>query len=233
MAKKKKRVTRKQLLKEPDEFLTFSAKTIRFLQENQNQVSYVLIGIVVVVLGVFAFRYFSGVSERKAYALFDEALVHYVGQASPTQSAQPNEIAKGKFGEILQKYASTKAARLSLPLYADMQYKAGSYDEAIELYRKALKGFAEEQSILAIIWTDLGYAYEGKKDYQSAADCFEKVVDFQGDFMKADAYFNLGRMYEALNQNEKARQAFETVANDYTDSIHGKLAKHKAVQLKG
>jgi len=233
MAKAQKRITRKKLLKEPDEFLTFSAKTIRFIQENQNRVSYVLIGIVVVVLGIFAFRYFSGVTARKAYALFEEGLVHYVGQASQGQSTELDEMAKAKFGEVIREYGSTKAAKLTLPLYADMHYKSGSYDKAVELYRQALKAFAEEPSILAIIWNDLGYAYEGKKDYQSAVDCFQKVIAFEGNFLKADAYFNLGRMYEALNQNQKALEAFETVASNYADSVHGKLAGDKASRLKG
>jgi len=233
MVKAKKRITRKALLKEPDEFLTFSGKAIRFVHENQKQVSYVLIGMVVVVLGFLAFRYFSSVTERKAYDLFEEGLVHYVGQLSQAQSTQLNEMAKGKFAEILQKYGSTKAARLSLPLYADMHYKVGAYDKAVELYRQALKRFAEEPSILAIIWHDLGYAYEGKKDYPSSIECFQKVIAFEGHFLKADAYFNLGRMYEALNQNEKALEAYETVASDYTDSVHGKLAGEKVVRLKG
>ena len=233
MAKVKKRISRKELLKGPDEFLTFSAKTIRFVQENQNQVSYMLIGIIVVVLGFFIFRYFSGVSERNAYALFDEGFIDYVGQASQPQSAQLTEMAEKKFGEILKDYSSTKAAKLSLPLYGDMQFRAGSYDKAIELYRQALKSYSEEPSILPILWNDLGYAYEGKKDYASAVDCFQKVIAFQGDFLKADAYFNLGGMYEALNQKDKASQAFETVASVYADSVHGKLAKEKAMRLKG
>ena len=71
---KKKRVTRKQLLKEPDEFLTFSAKAIAYSRENQKQISYALIGIVVVLVLFFGFRYFSNLSERRAYALFEEGL---------------------------------------------------------------------------------------------------------------------------------------------------------------
>ena len=34
----KKRVSRKQLLKEPDEFLTFSAQALQFARENQKSI---------------------------------------------------------------------------------------------------------------------------------------------------------------------------------------------------
>jgi tetratricopeptide (TPR) repeat protein len=230
---KKKRITRKELLKEPDEFLTFSAKTIRFTQEHQNLVFYTFIGLVVLVLGFFAFRYFSAVSERKAYALFEEGLVHYRSQGFQTSSDERNDLAKEKFGEIIEKYGSSAAARLALPLFADAHYRSGAYDQAIGFYRKALNAFGEEQTMLAVIWNDLGYAYEGKKDHQSALDCFQEVIALEGDFLKADAYFNVGRMHEALNQDQKALEAFEKVVNDYPNSVHGKLAEEKLKGLKG
>jgi tetratricopeptide (TPR) repeat protein len=230
---KKKRVSRKQLLKEPDEFLTFSAKMINFAHENQNQVTYALIAIVVAVMAVFAFRYFSSVSERKAYALFEEGLAYYVGQTFNEQSAQFDEAAKGKLAKLLQDYSSTKAARLSLPLYADMNYKEGSYDKAIELYRKALEDFSHEQSLIAILWNGLAYSYEGKRDYQSALGCFQKVAELKGNFLKAETYFNIGRMHEAMNNKQKAMEAYDRVANEYANSIHGKMAKDKTLRLKG
>jgi tetratricopeptide (TPR) repeat protein len=229
---KKKRVTRKALLKEPDEFLTFSAKTIQFVQQNQKQVTYGLIGVLVVVLGLFVFRYYSSVTERKAYALFEQGIVHYMGQAPQGQSTQLEETAKEKFAEVVEKYPTTKAGGLSLPLLADMHYRTGSYDKAIALYEQALKNFEQEPSVMTIIWNGQGYAYEGKKDYQSAIDSFQKIIATEGTFMKAEAYFNLGRMYELLNNREKALEAYGKVADQYADSVHGSLAKEKVQRLK-
>lgn len=233
MAKKKKRLTRKQLLKEPDEFLTFSAKMIQFATENQRRICYALIGLVVVMLVLGAFRYFSNLSERKAYALFEEGLVHYLGQVSGGKSAHFDEAAKAKFAELLRNYPSTKAAQLSLPLYADMNYKEGLYDEAIELYRGALEAFSEEAGFQQLMWNGLAYAYEGKGDYRSAAQCFQKLTHSESGFMKAGAYFNLGRIYEALNNREKAMEAYNTVVTEFPGSVHGKIAEEKVLGLKG
>lgn len=84
---KKKRVTRKQLLKEPDEFLTVSAKTIQFMANNRRLVFGVAIGVVVAALAVAGLRYSSQVSERKAYALFEQGRIRYLaeilGKTSP------------------------------------------------------------------------------------------------------------------------------------------------------
>ena len=46
----KKKVTRKELLKESDEFLTFSSRAIVFAREHSRHFQYVGIGIVVIIL---------------------------------------------------------------------------------------------------------------------------------------------------------------------------------------
>ena len=38
--------------------------------------------------------------------------------------------------------------------------------------------------------------------------------------------------YEAMNNLEKATEAYDKVANQYADSIHGKIAKEKTLRLK-
>ena len=53
----KKRVTRKQLLKEPDEFLTFTEKAVLFIKEHDREFKYVagaLAAILLIYLGVNA-----------------------------------------------------------------------------------------------------------------------------------------------------------------------------------
>ncbi len=228
---KKKRVTRKELLKGPDEFLTVSAKVIRFAAENQRQIAYATIGLVAGVLVIFLYQYVSARSERKAFALFQEGFAHHVNFTS-TPSADSDAIAKEKFTEVLEKYGSTSAARLALPMKGDLDYRQGAYDEAIALYEKALKAFSEDQGFRSLMWNNLGYAYEGKKDYRSAVQWFQRLAD-EGELMKADAYFNLGRMYEALNEKQKALEAYNKVVKDYGESVHAQPAKEKVAHLEG
>ncbi len=230
---KKKRVTRKQLLKEPDEFLTFSAKAIRFGAENQKAISYALIALVVVVLSVALFRYFSNLSERKAYAVFEQGLVHYMGQAPGKTSAHFQEKAKEAFAEVLRKYPSTRAAELSLPLYADISYEEGAYDQAVELYQRALEVLSQDKTLQRLLWNDLAYAYEGKKDYNTAAQYYEKITGSEGAFLKADAYFNLGRIYEAMGNQEGARKAYDQLVKDYPGAANFQIAKEKLGRLEG
>lgn len=230
---KKKRVTRKELLKEPDEFLTLSSKIIRFAQNNQRLVNCVGIGVVVVLLGFFAYRYLSGLSEQRAYALFEQGFSHYMAQPLGQAQDAPDPVSRDNFIQVLEKYPSTKAARLTAPLLADTYAKSGDYDKAIELYNKALEDFPGEPGLRAILWNGLGYALEGKKDYKSAAEAFRRITTLPGDFLKAEAYFNLGRMYELTGDKEKASAAFKQVAEAYPDSMHGAMAKERVARRNG
>ncbi len=230
---KKKRITRKQLLKEPDEFLTFSGKAIEFFRTNQRQITYALIGIVIIVIGFAAFRYFSNLSERKAYALLNDGLVYYTNQASEQKTGHVNKVAKEKFGQLVRDYSTTSAGRLGLSLYGDINYKESSYDKAVEVYEKALKAFSKDKALQPLMWNSLAYAYEGKQDYNSAIQCWQKIVDLEGKLAKTDAYFNLGRMYETQDNRKKAIEAYSKVAGDFPGSAYSEIAQEKVMRLKG
>ncbi len=230
---KKKRISRKKLLKEPDEFLTFSARAIRFVVDNQRPVFGILIGVVVVVLAFAGFRYFSNLSEKKAYAMFEQGRMHYMAENSQDTKAPEQEKAAEQFEKVITKYPSTDAARFSLLIYADMSYQNGDYQRAIELYQKALGAFSGEGSIQKLIWNGLAYAYEAQKDYKSAAEYFQRITETQDEFIKADACYNLGRTMDALNHQEKALEAYNKVVQAHPGSVGFKIANEKVIRLKG
>ena len=67
MAKKQKK-TRKELLKEPDEFMTLTGKVIGFAVDHRTQLTYglgIVLALVIIVSGV---RFFSIRAEKKSAA---------------------------------------------------------------------------------------------------------------------------------------------------------------------
>ena len=227
---KKKRITRKQLLKEPDEFLTVSAKTIQFMANNRKLVLGVVMGVVVAVITIVGLRYYSQVSERKAYALYEQGRKHYLveilGNTSPLtldETAEP-------FERVLMKYNSTNAASLSLMAYANLSYHRGDYERAIGLYQRATSAFRKDGAVLKLIWNGLAYAYEAEDNFESAAEHYQKITDSQDEFMKGDAYYNFARMMEAMNDQEKAIETYEEVVKAYPDSVGFQIAREKVLR---
>ena len=69
--------------------------------------------------------------------------------------------------------------------------------------------------------------YQAKKDYQAAANHFEKIVSEPDVPMKDEALFNLGEIYEKLGNTEKSQAAFKKILSDYTDSIYIEVVKER------
>ena len=226
MAKKRKK-TRKELLKEPDEFLTLSSKLIGLAIDYKTHLTYALGIILIIVVIISGIRFFSIRSENNASALLDESLTKY---NSLKAEKQPDEIygaVSADFQFILNKYRSKESAKLARLIFANICYNAGKYKQAIELYKSALADFAKYPMIHHQILSNLGYAYEQEEDYSTAVGYFEKISSATGSIRRDEALYHLGRLYDKLGENEKSREAYNKILTDHQDFIYIDLVKER------
>jgi len=226
MAKKRKK-TRKELLREPDEFMTISGKLIGFAVDHKNQLAYALGIIVILALIISGYRFFSIRAENNAAALLDKSLTKY---NSLKADKQPDEVygeVSADFQFILDKYKGKESAKLARIIYANICYNAGKYKQAIELFKTALTDFAKYPMIHQQILSNLGYAYEQEKDYSTAVGYFEKISTAPEPIMRDEALFHLGRLYDKLGENEKSREAYNKILTDHQDFIYIDLVKER------
>ena len=226
MAKKRKK-TRKELLKEPDEFLTISSKLIKLAIEYKTHLSYALGAILVLVVIISGIRFFSIRAENNASALLDKSLTKY---NSIKSEKQPDEVygeVSADFQFILNKYKGKESAKLARLIYANICYNAGKYKQAIELYKTALTDFTKHSMIHHQILSNLGYAYEQEDDYSTAVGYFEKISSAPEPIMRDEALYHLGRLYDKLGENEKSREAYNKILTDHQDFIYIDLVKER------
>jgi len=226
MAKKRKK-TRKELLKEPDEFLTISSKLIKLAIEYKTHLSYALGIILVLAVIISGIRFFSIRAENNASALLDQSLTKY---NSIKAEKQPDEVygeVSAEFQFILNKYKGKESAKPARLIYANICYNAGKYKQAIELYKTALTDFAKYPMIHHQILSSLGYAYEQEEDYSTAVGYFEKIYSAPEPIMRDEALYHLGRLYDKLGENEKSREAYNKILTDHQDFIYIDLVKER------
>ncbi len=228
----KKRVTRKQLLKEPDEFLTFSRKLFNFCVEHAN---YLMIGfgaVVALILLISGMRYLSKQSEIKAFTLLDEATKSYNTLKDEAEGSETDiDALKDRFALILDKYAGKDAGKLARITLADICFQKKEFDRAADLYRRALDDFETEPLIKYRLLEGLGYAYAGKQDFENAAKYFEMIVAAADAPAKDEALFNLAGLYDAMTLGEKSRQTYQKIVSDHQDSMYRNLAEEKIADL--
>ena len=226
MAKKRKK-TRKELLKEPDEFMTLSGKLIGFAVDHKNQLTYALGIIVALALIISGFRFLSIRSENKASALLDQSITKYENVKDDEKPAETYDRVSADFQLILDKYGNKQSGKIARLTYANICYQTGKYDQAIELYKRSLKDFENHAAIHNQVTGSLGYAYAQKKDYTSAVGYFEQLSSAPDSIMKGEALYHLGWLYDKLGQTEKSKDAYNKILSDHQDFIYIDLVKEK------
>ena len=227
MAKKAKKITRKQLLNQPDEFLTLSGRLFQYSVEHKYHLLAVLGGIIVLVLIISGYRFNMMKKADEAFARLDRGQRKYetLLQAEGPQKAY--EQVREDFQDLLENYAGQTGGKFARLIFADIAYRGGQPDEAINLYSEALNDFADvfyRHSILI----GLGYAYEEKKDLKKALSYFQQVAAASDSVLRAEALFNTGRLHAALGEIEKSKTSFQLLSAEQPDSLYAELARERS-----
>jgi len=225
--KKKKRVTRKQLLKEPDEFITTTGKLIRNLQTYKTQISYAVGALFVILLAVVGIRYYMSVSENRAFSMLGQTLSRYDARRSDAGAEQAYREIQQDFEQILSKYSGNNGGKIARLTFAGIAHGAGDFDRAIELYKRSLKDFEEEPFYEKLIINSVGHALEGKNDLKAAVGLFETLAGDADPFLKDEALFHLGELYRTMGDPEKSAAAFRKIISEHPNSLYINMVSEK------
>ena len=226
MVRKIKKAREKELEK-PDEFITFFSKIAEYIGKNKKQVLSAGSVILIVILAVTGFLYYSAKMERKAAAILSQGTDKY---EKAMQTKTPQEAYKEvtpDFNSFLENYSGKKSGHNARLIYANICYNGGDYDKAITLLEQGLEDFETQPFISSLILNSLGFAYEAKKDLPKAIEYFEKAVSNPEAAMKDEAFFHIGAIYSEMEKPAKSEEAFKKIISDNTDSIFIDVVREK------
>jgi tetratricopeptide (TPR) repeat protein len=219
--------TRKQLLKEPDQFITFSGKLIAFGRSNLKTIlisTGILLALLIVVVTV---RQISHRNENRASERVEKAVAKYSAALQDTNPKTAYDRIKTDFEEIFDVYGSKNAVKIARIVYGDISYKAGDADTAIAMYTKALDDFNQSPALKNIVLSGLGYAFVLKKELPQSIRYFEMISADKENTMKSGALFNLAWLYEETGEKEKAASLYKQLLTDFPESMYSDLVREK------
>lgn len=221
----KKKISRKELLKGPDEFLTFSSRAAGFASAHGQQLQYLGLAIVLIVAGYFAMRTYLGYVNKKGQNAYDIACDTLAESLEPNKV--PGDLQKPEelFTRVIDEYGLSKAARLALPQIAYVKFLNKEYDEAIVSYRKFLDKVSGDVQYKSLTNLALATCYEAKGDFKAAIETLRLVVEIPGDRFNETAMLNLARVYRLNNRPEKAKEILNQFIEKYKDSSFLPMAK--------
>ena len=220
-----KKIDRKQL-KQPDEFITLSAKILEWGQANSRHISTGIIVVAVIVCAVAGYRYYDRRMEQKAFAMLYQAdSVYY----NSLQKAAANNPAEDKitaaYQEIVDTYPTKSAGRIARKTLADIYFDAGQYDQAALLFEHSLKDFEKDSFYRSILLNDLALAHEANTNEQKAQKYFELIAEQPDAPVVDQALFHLAGWYEKKGETEKARELYERMVSEQAGSIYSDMVK--------
>lgn len=223
------KLTRKQLLKEPDEFITFSGKLIQLLTTYKRQAILVACVVFALLIATAGFHAYLHHAENKASALLTESLSQYKKAMSGNDPVKAYRAVEKSFTRILDDYSARNMGKVAGIEFANICFRAGEFDKAISLYKTALEDFNNIPFYKNLIISCLGYAFEAKKDYESAVKYFEMLTTSTDASLKDLSLYNLASVYEKTGNKEKSKATFARIAADFPNSIYLEIAKEKSL----
>ena len=227
MAISQKKVTRKELLKEPDQFITFSGRLIAFGQRYRRSITYTTIAVLGLLAAFTAVRYFTARAEMRAFTLLDQDTAAYHAAASTTGPVKAWEAVHDRFDSLIADYGSRTGGRLARIRYGDICFAAGRSQEAVKLYAQALKDFDGEPFYQALLLNCLGQAHWQNRSLDQAADYLRQVADTPGAPLQDKALFGLADVYEAQGKREQSRDALQRLLDQFPGSNYAQVARER------
>lgn len=192
------------------------SKTEKFFNENGKIIGGIAAGIVVLAIAVFCWFKFA-YQPAKAEAEGQMALAEQNFRAADYELALNGDGNVLGFTQIIDEYGA-KAGK-AVYFYAGVcELQLGNFESAID-YLKSYKG---KDAILAARATAcIGDAYVGLEDYSKALGYFEEAAATADNMFAAGYLLKAGMVAEKLGNAEKALGFYETIKDQYPQSMEG------------
>jgi predicted negative regulator of RcsB-dependent stress response len=222
--------TRKELLKGPDEFITFTGKIIRWSRENTKPLLIGVIAFFALIALTSAYRIYSAQRDKAAAVLLSRNLVAYQ-EARGSEADQPEkalQTVKPDFERLIDEYGRQPAGRAGRLILAHAALSGHAPEEAIALYSRALRDFGGDPTLGNVLRNGLATAYLQKGDQGAAIEQFKAIAGGKSMLLKDAALFHLGYLYGETGEAEKSRQAYQQLKTDFPGSMYAEIAREKA-----
>lgn len=184
----------------------------QFIEKNQQILTYIVVGIIVVILAFFGYKkYVMAPKEKTAeVAIFNAQ--YYFEQDSLDLALEGDGVNAG-FLEIIDDYGSTKEGNLA-KYYAGICYlNKGEYETAIDY----LKKFSSDDQVLSgMALGAIGDSYMQLGDANTAADYYIKAANInKNDFVSPAFLVKAGWSYEIMGNWQKALDTYEGIKKEF------------------
>lgn len=227
MAKKDQK-EEQSVLESPEALAEQISKSEEFIEKNKNTITYIVLGIAVVIGGFFFWK--SQLAEKETEAQAEMYKAQFYFDVDSLNRALNGDGNNYGFLDIIEEYSGTKAANLS-HFYAGVIYmQQGSFDEAITYLDKFS---SSDLLVQARAYALIGDAYVEKGDVSKGVEFYEKAANYKPNEYFTPVYLmKLAIAQEANSNFNEAISAYNKIINDFPKSQEVNEAKKRLVRAE-
>ena len=190
-----------------------------FIEKNQGMIFGVLVGLVAIIGGIFAYNnFYKGPRVQEAANQLYQAQAQFEKDSFTVALTNPGGGYSG-FLDIIDSYGGTPAAN-SAKYYAGISYlNLGDFDNAI----KYLGDYSAAGDVLPVMkYGAMGDAYSEKNEMDKAISHYNKAVSQGGNDVLVAYYLKKIGLWNEKNKDFKAAQAaYQRIKSEFPDSPDG------------
>ena len=214
----RRRITRKELLRQPDQFITRSARVIEWAETNASSILYGVGAVLLVGALVGGWFVWQAKWRHQAEALLYEAINTGDGGNVVLQDASQNDRMVGALQALVRDYDRTPAAAQAYWHLGRVYFARADYVAALEAYEQArhrLSGDSQSVLMRALISLNMAYAEEAQGACPQALEDFEAVLQVPtAAWLRGEAYLGMGRCHEQSDAPGLAAEIYNRALSD-------------------
>jgi predicted negative regulator of RcsB-dependent stress response len=207
----RQRLTRKEI-KQPDQFISYTVRTLDWAKAHTTQLLYGALGVFVVIALLVAWSVWQTKRQQRAERLLYQA-VEMLKLNEPGEqqvAAQDRDVAIQKLKGLVERYPGASAAVWAHWYLGHQYYAQSKYAAALASYRQALALLKHDDRHLltALVTLNIAYALEASGSCEQAIKSFQSVLQTSWLWLHGEAFLGIGRCQETLGNLKQAQEVY-------------------------
>jgi predicted negative regulator of RcsB-dependent stress response len=218
-----KKISRKELLKQPDQFLSSTDKAMLFFTNNRSTVIGTILTILVGGLSLVGYQNYQQSQTMKFEAMYFD--MEEVIKIEEAKGSNPESQLVKIRDQISDKSHRNRASLL----LADIYFQNGDFDKAKSTYQDIRNNSQDLNYQMANV--GLAYSHEALGDYKKAIDLFKLTIDTNDNFPLFQVYWSLARCHENNKDTSNALLILREMQIKYSGKTESEKIENQIKQL--
>jgi len=228
-----RKISRKELVKEPDEFITVTGRVIVYIREHPNHATAAVTAILALTLAISGYFWYQNRQTATGHRFFEIAVQEYENTIHSGESPSPEKLDHllSVFDRIAIDFSSTPSGEQALLYAGHVLYQKNDFQGALDRYSRMQSSNLVKKGLGPMVLYHIAHTRLAMKDYDQSLALFSELTKDTNSPYKREAYASVARIYELTNRNKEALQAFRQYLKLFPEAPDAQYVKARIAEL--